>query len=62
MLVILLVLTSKCLCSIKVEIQNFHDSQLQEWSATSAVTTEAAVRLHHAKQLVEGLGLQANKT
>ena len=43
-------------------MHNYHDSQIQDWSAASAATTDAAVRLHHAKQLVESLGLQAIKT
>lgn len=47
---------------VKEEICVYHDSQIQDWSATSAVTTEAAVRLHQAKQLVESLGLQAIKS
>ena len=48
-------------CSIKVEIHTYHAGQVQEWSATSAATTAAAVRLHHAEQLVQGLGLQVPK-
>ncbi|DBA97127.1 hypothetical protein WJX77_012127 [Trebouxia sp. C0004] len=44
---------------VKVELHTYHTGQVQEWSATSVATTEAAVRLHHAKQLMEGIGLQA---
>ncbi|KAL3149406.1 hypothetical protein ABBQ32_002202 [Trebouxia sp. C0010 RCD-2024] len=44
---------------VKIELHNYYQNQTTEWAGTSTSTTELAARLRHAKQLVQGLGLQA---
>lgn len=50
---------SVCNCRVKLELRNYYQNQTTEWAGTSNSTTELAERLQHAKQLVQGLGLQA---
>ena len=46
-------------CRIKLELHKYYQTHTSEWVATSNATVAAAERLQHAKQLVQGLGLQA---
>ena len=46
-------------CRVKLELHNYYQNQTTEWASASTSTIELAERLQHAKQLVQGLGLQA---
>lgn len=54
-------LRTRRLCNhrVKLELHSYYQNQTTEWAGTSASTTELAERLQRAKQLVQGLGLQA---